>query len=68
VGAPVFNRSRAPRDRLINKRSTPSTPGLLTDALTLEGFDPGKLSEFGNRRDRKLVGVEGVDPIRRIMA
>ena len=32
------------------------------------GFDPNRLSYFFNGLDQKLVGVEGAEPIREIMA
>jgi hypothetical protein len=32
------------------------------------GLDPNRLSYFFNGLDQKLVGVEGAEPIRQIMA
>jgi hypothetical protein len=37
-------------------------------ALALMGLDPNKLSYFYNGLDQKLVGVEGAEPIRQVMA
>ncbi|GAC1465020.1 MAG: DUF1501 domain-containing protein [Isosphaeraceae bacterium] len=37
-------------------------------ALSLMGLDPDKLSYFYNGLDQKLIGVEGAEPIRAIMA
>jgi hypothetical protein len=37
-------------------------------ALSLLGLDPDKLTYFYNGLDQKLVGVEGAEPIRQIMA
>lgn len=37
-------------------------------ALTLLGLDPDRLTYFYNGLDQKLVGVEGAEPIRQIMA
>ena len=36
--------------------------------LSLMGLDPNHLSYFYGGLDQKLVGVEGADPIRAIMA
>ena len=53
--------SRAIQDRLHVKR-------LHATILTLMGLDPNNLSYFYGSLDQKLVGVEGADPIRQIMA
>ena len=37
-------------------------------ALSLMGLDPEKLSYFYNGLDQKLVGVEGAEPIKQVMA
>ena len=53
--------SRAIQDRLHVKR-------LHATILTLMGLGPNNLSYFYGSLDQKLVGVEGADPIRQIMA
>jgi uncharacterized protein (DUF1501 family) len=41
---------------------------LHSTALTLLGLDPNKLTYFYNGLDQRLVGVEGAEPIRQIIA